>query len=54
MGEGGDAAVGWARQLGQEAGIEPLWEVLFQLAAHPVPQVILDDTICLSQPGSVI
>ena len=39
MGEGGDSALGWARQLEADTGIEPLWEVLFQLAAHPVPQV---------------
>lgn len=39
MGEGGDSALGWARQLEADTSIEPLWEVLFQLAAHPVPQV---------------
>lgn len=46
MGEGGDAAVGWTRQLEQETAIEPLWEVLFQLAAHPVPQVNIGSAGC--------
>jgi hypothetical protein len=54
MGEGGDAALGWTRQLEADTGIEPLWEVLFQLAAHPVPQVTGDynNTGSVSQEGS--
>ena len=32
-------AVAWIRQLEEEEAISPLWEVFFQLAAYPVPQV---------------
>ena len=32
-------AVGWMRQLEDEEGVTPLWEVFFQIAAYPVPQV---------------
>lgn len=32
-------AVTWMRQLEEEEAISPLWEVFFQLAAYPVPQV---------------
>ncbi len=39
MRNGGVAASGWLRQLEGETGVAPLWEALFQLAAHPVPQV---------------
>ena len=31
--------VGWMRQLEDEEGLSPLWEVFFQIAAYPVPQV---------------
>lgn len=39
MCNGGASAAGWLLQLEGETGVAPLWEVLFQLAAHPVPQV---------------
>ena len=29
----------WMRQLEDEEGLSPLWEVFFQIAAYPVPQV---------------
>jgi len=54
MAEGGEAAVGWARQLEQETGIAPLWEVLFQLAAHPVPQVRFFDPLFIQAPTKVL
>lgn len=31
--------VSWMRTLEEESGIVPLWEVMFQLMCHPVPQV---------------
>ena len=38
--EAGDSdAVAWMRQLEDEEGVAPLWEVFFQIAAYPVPQV---------------
>lgn len=39
MRNGGVSAAGWLLQLEGETGVAPLWEALFQLAAHPVPQV---------------
>ena len=40
FGEGGaDEAAAWMRLLEEEAGVAPLWEPLFQLMCHPVPQV---------------
>jgi hypothetical protein len=40
MGEGSELEVAtWVRQLEEEIGITPLWEVLFQLNAYPIPQV---------------
>jgi hypothetical protein len=39
MAGGADGAVaGWAAALEEEAGVAPLWELLFQLMCHPVPQ----------------
>ena len=31
--------VSWLRALEEESSITPLWEVMFQLMCHPVPQV---------------
>ena len=31
--------ISWMRTLEEESGIVPLWEVIFQLMCHPVPQV---------------
>ncbi|KAK9838304.1 hypothetical protein WJX81_003260 [Elliptochloris bilobata] len=42
------AVAGWVRALEEEVGVAPLWEVLFQLMCHPVPQKLkaaLDDAI---------
>ena len=36
----GGQVVSWMRTLEEESGIVPLWEVMFQLMCHPVPQVI--------------
>ena len=30
---------GWVQDLEEQSQISPLWEVLFQLMCHPVPQV---------------
>jgi len=30
---------GWMSELQSESSISPLWEVMFQLMCHPVPQV---------------
>lgn len=32
-------ALAWMRQLEEDEAVTPLWEVFFQLAAYPVPQV---------------
>ena len=48
--------VAWMRQLEDEEGLSPLWEVFFQIAAYPVPQVrILDINVLpyASSPGQV-
>jgi len=44
----GDVAA-WMRQLEDEEGLSPLWEVFFQIAAYPVPQVLLFVNIQVSK-----
>ena len=40
MGQGApDEVASWVRQLEEEAGVAPIWEVLVQLMCCPVPQV---------------
>ena len=41
LGEGSSTSpvIAWMHVLEEETGARPLWEVMFQLMCHPVPQV---------------
>ena len=51
--------VAWMRQLEDEEGLSPLWEVFFQIAAYPVPQVrganmFSDPDMCAFKPACIL
>ena len=46
-GSAGSPVIAWMHVLEEETGARPLWEVMFQLMCHPVPQVC-------SQAGALV